>query len=442
MLATLSTTLTLENTTINATISEKGGVITGGLIEGSDFLLVPATIVFSGATINGGALEAATGGVIETASNTTNVLNLATIIAGTTVTVVDDSTLTLTGAITNHGTLALDSSGDATTLTIGANVTLTGGGALTLSDFAENQIVASGASATSPFTLTNTNNTISGAGSIGDGDQTLTFTNQAHGVIDATGANPLTIGTGNTVTNAGILEATNPNSLPTTGGLIVLDAVANSGTIEANGGNVTIMGALSGAGHIEIFGSNTVTLGSSATNGVTFEAGANSSLILNAAQSFSGKVTGLASTDTIDLANFAFGPTASPTVSITKITGNGAVGSVTNVTLTDGSLSETLHLVNTTAGQFGDSVSDYSLTPDRVDRRHPLPRVGCVIISRPTPPMPQAEGRAASRLTAQPCCSRPDLSFPWRKGRNSARNPEPGLRASPFSNFILGSQIA
>jgi len=82
-------------------------------------------------------------------------LNLVTIVAGTTVTVVDDSTLTLTGAITNHGTLALDSSGDATTLAIGANVTLTGGGALTLSDFAENQIVASGAIAASPFTLTN-----------------------------------------------------------------------------------------------------------------------------------------------------------------------------------------------------------------------------------------------------------------------------------------------
>lgn len=122
LLATLSTTLTLENTTINATISETKGVITGGLIEESDFFLVPPTIVLSGATINGAALEVASGGVIETASNTANMLNVVTIIAGTTVTVVDDSTLTLTGTITNHGTLALDSSGDATTLAIGANV--------------------------------------------------------------------------------------------------------------------------------------------------------------------------------------------------------------------------------------------------------------------------------------------------------------------------------
>jgi len=104
-----------------------------------------------------------------------------------------------------------------------------------------------------------------------------------------------------------------------------------------------------------------VTLGSSATNGVTFESGGNSELILNAAQSFSGKVTGLASNHSIDLTNFAFA-----TTSITKITGSGAAGSITNVTLTDSAshLSETLHLVNTYAGQFGTAASDYSLTPD------------------------------------------------------------------------------
>jgi hypothetical protein len=144
-------------------------------------------------------------------------------------------------------------------------------------------------------------------------------------------------------------------------GLVIVDAVANSGTIAANGGNVTIDGALSGGGQVWIFGGNTVTLGSSATNGVTFEIGGNSSLILNAAQSFSGKVTGLASHDSIDLTNFAFA-----TTSITKITGGGSAGSVTNVTLTDSAthLSETLHLVNTSAGQFGTTASDYSLTPD------------------------------------------------------------------------------
>jgi hypothetical protein len=70
LLATLSTTLTLENTTINATISETKGVITGGLIEESDFLLVPPTIVLSGATINGASSAAVMAGVANCALQT------------------------------------------------------------------------------------------------------------------------------------------------------------------------------------------------------------------------------------------------------------------------------------------------------------------------------------------------------------------------------------
>jgi hypothetical protein len=165
------------------------------------------------------------------------------------------------------------------------------------------------------------------------------------------------------------LEATNPSDLLTTGGLQISDAVANSGTIAANGGNVTVTGALSGAGQVEIFGGNSATLGSSATNGVTFEASsANAELILNAAQGFSGKVTGFAASDSIDLSNFAFA-----TTSITKITGTGAVGTTTDVTLTDSAsrLTETLHLVNTTAKEFGTIASDYVLTAD-----HDVPIIG------------------------------------------------------------------
>ncbi len=120
-------------------------------------------------------------------------------------------------------------------------------------------------------------------------------------MIDANDATALTIDTGKTVTNAGILEATN------TGGLVIDDAVANSGTIAAHGGNVAIMGALSGTtGKVEIFSGDTVTFGSSATNGVTFEAGGNAHLILNAAQSFSGSVTTFAASDTIDAGNVNF----------------------------------------------------------------------------------------------------------------------------------------
>ena len=52
------------------------------------------------------------------------------------------------------------------------------------------------------------------------------------------------------------------------------------------------------------------------------------------------------------------------TLTITKITGSGAAGTTANVTLTDAAshLSETLHLENTFAHEFGTSASDYVLT--------------------------------------------------------------------------------
>ena len=81
----------------------------------------------------------------------------------------DGAMLPLGGTIDNSGTIALNSSGDQTELQIiGDGVTLEGGGQLTLSDSDANTIVG-----TSPgSTLTNVDNTISGAGQIGIGDGT------------------------------------------------------------------------------------------------------------------------------------------------------------------------------------------------------------------------------------------------------------------------------
>lgn len=65
-------------------------------------------------------------------------------------------------------------------------------------------------------------------------------------------------------------------------------------------------------------------------------------------------MTGLVIGDGIDLADFGLG-----TTTITKITGGGAAGSITNVTLTDSSNAshvETPHLINTTANEFGTTI--------------------------------------------------------------------------------------
>jgi hypothetical protein len=267
--------------------------------------------------------------------------------------VVDNSTLTLKGIVTNAGTIALQSTGDLTELAIGSNVTLTGSGKVMLADVAPailggstNAILAAGATASVPFTLTNANNTISGAGAIGNGDKTLKLVNQAGATIDATGTNPLTIDTGNTVTNTGLMEATGVGS-----SLIVDDAVSNTGTILANGGNVTITGNLSGAGKVQIASADEIELkGGANTGAVNFlnGAGDTGALILDLAAKhglaagFTGTVAGFefdgTSSDTLDLqdikfasASWSFKENAADTQGV--LTVKDTAGDVANITL-------------------------------------------------------------------------------------------------------------
>jgi hypothetical protein len=88
-------------------------------------------------------------------------------------------------------------------------------------------------------------------------------------------------------------------------------------------------------------------------------------LILGQAQTFAGTVAGMATQsstvfDAIDLANFQFANKPS----ITGVTGTGAAGTTTNVTVTDGALTATLHLLNQYANEFAVNANAYSLTSD------------------------------------------------------------------------------
>jgi len=100
----------------------------------------------------------------------------------------------------------------------------------------------------------------------------------------------------------------------------------------------------------------------STNNAVTFKNnnGNSGTLKLDAAEGFNGTVVGLREGDSIDLANF---PT-SGNPSITGVSGSGAVGTATNVTVTDGALSTTLHLMNAFACQFPVTAGGYSLSAD------------------------------------------------------------------------------
>ena len=207
-----------------------------------------------------------------------------------TMTVSDGAVLPLGGIIDNTGTIALNSTGDATELQIiGDGVTLQGGGYLTLSDSHENIIFGTSAATT----LTNVDNTISGAGQIGIGDGNLTLVNEAHGTIGANiSGGTLTLDTGHTITNDGVLEAT-------------------------NGGTLQIDDAVSGGGSAIIAG-GTLIFDAQSNMSVTFDNGAGTpaygELVLGDASGFSGQISGFTGTapdtahsDAIDLRDISFG---------------------------------------------------------------------------------------------------------------------------------------
>ena len=244
--------------TISGTAVNSG---TTGVIEANG-----GNVNLAGADIIGGTLKTAGGAAVETAPN-----DRGSILDGTTSTinnqgavdVTNNAYLTIQGTLNNTGTINVQSVGNDTRLRIGAaGATLTGSGQVVLSDNVNNLIDS--ASAT---TLTNTNNTISGAGGIGGGSA-LTFVNSAAGVVNATGANALTIDSTKTVVNSGLLEAT------ASGGLTILNTTINDttgGTIEANGGSVSLAGA-------DIVGGILLSKGS---GGVVETAGSNRTSLLD-----------------------------------------------------------------------------------------------------------------------------------------------------------------
>ena len=146
-----------------------------------------------------------------------------------------------------------------------------------MSDNANNQIVSDGAAAT----LSNSN-TISGAGTIGDGDKTLTLDNQSGGVISATGINPLVVDTGNQVTNNGTLEAQDGSVLN------VADAVAGTGSAVIQDGRLAV--------------------GSAFFEAVSFTAGDTGALQIGETSLFGSTIFSFAVGDIIDLQNVSYDP--------------------------------------------------------------------------------------------------------------------------------------
>jgi hypothetical protein len=200
-------------------------------------------------------------------------------------TIGDGAMLPISGIINNTGTIALNSAGAESDLElIQHGITLQGGGHVILSDMAGNVIFGTA----NDVTLTNVDNTISGAGQIGASQMALN--NQ--GTVIADGSHALAIDTGaNAVLNSGTLEATG------TGGLTIAGALNNSGSLWAHGGNLVIHGAVTGSGTALIDGNGTLEFGAASSANTTFAADAAGMLKLDDSFHFSGTVAGFGAGD-------------------------------------------------------------------------------------------------------------------------------------------------
>ncbi|WP_210243178.1 VCBS domain-containing protein [Mesorhizobium sp. B2-8-3] len=244
-----------------------------------------------------------------------------------TMTIGDGALLPLSGTVNNTGLISLDSTGSDTLLQlIQHGITLQGGGQIALSDSDAN--IVSGTAA--DVTLTNVDNTISGAGQLGGG--LLGLNNQ--GTIIATGTHALVIDTGgSTVSNSGTLEATG------SGGLTVNGAVANSGLIWANGGDIAIGGQVTGDGDAIIGNMSQLEFHAASSTNVTFAADAAGTLQLDDSFDFSGSIAGITNDDKVDLGDILFG---TGTSAVYHVNQDGSGGTLL---VSDGTHDATLHII-------------------------------------------------------------------------------------------------
>jgi hypothetical protein len=204
-----------------------------------------------------------------------------------TLTISDGAIMPFSGIIENTGTIALASTGTDTNLEILVHsVTLQGGGHVTLSDSSHNVLFGGTAEAT----LTNVDNIISGAGQLGNGQMALANA----GTIIADGSNALVIDTGShAVTNSGTLEASG------SGGLVINSGLDNSGSLWANGGNITVHGDVAGTGSATISGTATLEFGGAANGHTSFADGGDGTLVLDHSATFTGAVSGFNAGDSL-----------------------------------------------------------------------------------------------------------------------------------------------
>jgi hypothetical protein len=263
----ITNTGTLEATAGGAlTLSSVSVTNTGANITASGS---GSVVNIASSNITGGTLTASGGGSLNPTGNDT--LSGVTISSGTTYPVTAGNTTYLTGTFTNNGTVPI-TAGATGNAVLSLNNSVSLGGTVTLSS------ATAGGTAyieqnEGSLTLTTTG-TVQGSGIIGNGG--LALDNTSKGVIDAnasgTGiATQLTLNGSGGITNTGLLEATNGNTLS------IQTGVANAnGNITASGTNsvVSLDGATVTGGTLNSSaGGSIVAAGNTTLNAVTISAG-------------------------------------------------------------------------------------------------------------------------------------------------------------------------
>ncbi|MGB7076596.1 MAG: hypothetical protein WBD53_05355 [Xanthobacteraceae bacterium] len=287
-------TLTLENgaTIEGGTITNDGTVDANGLsaidnatITNNGELVTGGTFTLDGDTVNGGILTGdASGASYNLDQYQTLTLNGVTVEADYGA----DATLDNAGAMTLGTSLTLSPSGGAGDADPAFTLLLDGAGTVALNGAA---ITATG----SGEVLENNGNTISGGGTIGNGNADLKLDNAA-GTIEALGGT-LTLDTGNTITNASgaTLEAG-----AAIGSILQVDdsTIDNAGTIQVDG---TLVVGVPSDGTLALTGHGTVTLAGGAISSVGADGG---DTLMNSNNTISGYgEIGIASPNVLNIHN-------------------------------------------------------------------------------------------------------------------------------------------
>ncbi len=218
-----------------------------------------ASAILYNSAITGGNLTSTNGAEIVGINPS---LDGVTITSGSTYLVDPNQSTSLTGDLTNDGTVLIGNAGDGSSLIVDAStVNLSGGGTITLGNAGSELTAYSGQS----DTLVN-QSTINGQGYIYD----VTFNNQGTVNADVSGGGTLYVQSAPT-TNTGTLEATGGGTLE----ILNSSATNTNGTISTDGSSSAILynSAITGGNLTSASGAEIHAIGTSALDGVTISSG-------------------------------------------------------------------------------------------------------------------------------------------------------------------------